>query len=50
MLNLVVEKLKTRSLTDRMFVSPNSSASDPFNKRDERKREEMMSHIIANGD
>lgn len=38
LLNLTVEKLKTRSLADRVFVSPNSSASDPFNKREEKKR------------
>ncbi|CAO3681921.1 unnamed protein product [Rhizopus stolonifer] len=50
LLNLMVEKLKTRSLADRVFISPNSSAGDPFNKRDENKREELMSHIIANGD
>ncbi|KAI7861276.1 hypothetical protein BDF14DRAFT_1751069 [Spinellus fusiger] len=50
LLNLMVEKLKTRSLADRVFVSPNLSAGDPFNKRDEKKREELMSHIIANGD
>ncbi|KAI8070533.1 uncharacterized protein B0P05DRAFT_580413 [Gilbertella persicaria] len=50
LLNLMVEKLKTRSLADRVFISPNSFAGDPFNKRGENKREELMSHIIANGD
>ncbi|KAI9475634.1 MAG: hypothetical protein EXX96DRAFT_506170 [Benjaminiella poitrasii] len=50
LLNLMVEKLKTRSLADRVFVSPISSAGDPFNKRDEKKREEVMTHIVANGD
>ncbi|GAA5807048.1 hypothetical protein MFLAVUS_000398 [Mucor flavus] len=50
LLNLMVEKLKTRSLADRVFISPNSFAGDPFNKRDENKREELMSHIIANED
>ena len=50
LLNLMVEKLKTRSLADRVYVSPNSSAGDPFNKRDEKKPVEMMSQIIANGD
>ncbi|KAI7896050.1 uncharacterized protein EV154DRAFT_493345 [Mucor mucedo] len=46
----MLEKLKTRSLADRVFVSPNSSANDPFNQRDEKKPVEMMSHLIANGD
>lgn len=50
LLNLMLEKLKTRSLADRVFVSPNSSANDPFNQRDEKKPVEMMSHLIANGD
>lgn len=46
----MLESRKTRSLADRVFISPNSFAGDPFNKRDENKREELMSHIIANGD
>lgn len=33
-----------------VFVSPNSSAGDPFNKRDEKKAIEIMSQIIADGD
>ncbi|KAG2200731.1 hypothetical protein INT47_002775 [Mucor saturninus] len=35
LLNLMLEKMKTRSLADRVFVSPNLSANDPFNQRDE---------------
>ncbi|KAG1048854.1 hypothetical protein G6F43_008787 [Rhizopus delemar] len=50
LLNLMVENLKTRSLVDKVFISPNSSAGDPFSKRDENKREELMSQISANGD
>ncbi|KAG0748382.1 hypothetical protein G6F57_003500 [Rhizopus arrhizus] len=34
----------------KVFVSPNSSAGDPFNKRDEKKAIEIMSQIIADGD
>ncbi|KAG2200750.1 hypothetical protein INT47_002794 [Mucor saturninus] len=34
LLNLMLEKMKTRSLADRVFVSPNLSANDPFNQRD----------------
>ncbi|CEG80523.1 hypothetical protein RMATCC62417_14845 [Rhizopus microsporus] len=37
LLNLMIEKLKTRSLVDKVFVSPKSSAGDPFDKRDEKK-------------
>ncbi|KAI9267295.1 hypothetical protein EDC94DRAFT_633994 [Helicostylum pulchrum] len=50
LLNLMLEKLKTRSLADKVFVSPNSSADDSFNQRDEKKPVEMMSYLIANGD
>ncbi|OBZ85791.1 hypothetical protein A0J61_06152 [Choanephora cucurbitarum] len=49
LLNLMIEKLKTRSLADKVFVSPNSFVGEPFNKRDE-KREDLMSHIVASRD
>ncbi|KAI9341600.1 hypothetical protein BD770DRAFT_398986 [Pilaira anomala] len=41
LLNLTVKKPKTRSLADRVFVSPNSSASNPFNKREEKKKTDV---------
>ncbi|KAI9245017.1 hypothetical protein EDC94DRAFT_637933 [Helicostylum pulchrum] len=42
LLNLMLEKLKTRSLADKVFVSPNSEMK--------KKPVEMMSYLIANGD
>ncbi|KAI7857911.1 hypothetical protein BDC45DRAFT_543989 [Circinella umbellata] len=36
-LNLMLEKLKTRSLADKLFVSPKSLTDDPFNQRDKKK-------------
>ncbi|KAI8329360.1 hypothetical protein EDC96DRAFT_452416 [Choanephora cucurbitarum] len=50
LLNLIVEKLKTRSQADKVFISPNFSTEDPFNERNENKREELMSRIVAKGD
>ena len=43
---LMIEKLKTRLLANRVFVSPKSSAGDPLDKRDEKKQIELMSMII----
>ncbi|KAG1612699.1 hypothetical protein G6F46_008295 [Rhizopus delemar] len=50
LLNLMIKKLKTRSLVDKVFVSPKSSAGDPFDKRDEKKQVELMSVINSDGD
>ncbi|KAI7889490.1 uncharacterized protein EV154DRAFT_514418 [Mucor mucedo] len=38
LLNPRIEILKTRSLEDLASISPNSSAGDPFQKKDEKKK------------
>lgn len=50
LLNLMIEKLKARSLAGKVFVSPKSSVGDPFDKRDEKKQVEQMSVINSDGD
>lgn len=42
--------MKTRSLVGKVFISPKPSTGNQFSQREERKRKELMSHIIAEGE
>ncbi|KAI9247637.1 hypothetical protein BY458DRAFT_494519 [Sporodiniella umbellata] len=45
-LSLMLVKLKTRLLADKVFVSPNSSVGSPFNQRDEQKRKTSKDDVL----